>query len=60
MSISRRMFRIMIGLALVGLFAPLLAACGPVAPAAPAEIVLGTALPLTGGQAREGGYLKKG
>ena len=60
MSISRRMFRIMIGLALVGLFAPLLAACGPVAPAAPAEIVLGTALPLTGGQAREGGYFKKG
>jgi branched-chain amino acid transport system substrate-binding protein len=50
----------MIGLALVGLLVPLLAACGPAAPAAPAEIVLGTALPLTGGQAREGGYFKKG
>ena len=60
MIVSRGLFKTMIGLALVGLLVPLLAACGPAAPAAPAEIVLGTALPLTGGQAREGGYFKKG
>lgn len=29
-------------------------------PAGPAEIILGAALPLTGGQAREGGFFKKG
>ena len=60
MIVSRGLFKTMIGLALVGLLVPLLAACGPAAPAAPAEIVLGTALPLTGGQAREGGYFKNG
>ncbi len=31
----------------------------PAKPAGPAEIVLGAALPLTGGQAREGGFFKK-
>lgn len=30
------------------------------APQAPKEILLGTALPITGGQSREGGYFKKG
>jgi|YNPBryantNP2012_1023418.scaffolds.fasta_scaffold09607_3 branched-chain amino acid transport system substrate-binding protein len=57
---SWRFYRFMIGLALYALLAPVLAACAPAAPAAPTEIVLGAALPLTGGQAREGGYFKKG
>jgi len=45
---------------LLSVLVSMVAACGPAAPAAPSEIVLGAALPLTGGQAREGGYFKKG
>jgi len=41
-------------------FASLGTACGTSAPEAPKEIVLGAALPLTGGQSREGGFFKKG
>lgn len=57
---SARVYRFLIGLALYALLAPVLAACAPAGPAAPTEILLGAALPLTGGQAREGGYFKKG
>ncbi len=35
------------------------ATTAPATPAGPSEIVLGAALPLTGGQAREGGFFKK-
>lgn len=60
MFISRQSFRTMTLITLFSLLVSMVAACGPAAPAAPSEIVLGAALPLTGGQAREGGYFKKG
>lgn len=60
MAKSQRLHKLMHGLVLLVLVLPMLAACGPAAPAAPTEVVLGAALPLTGGQAREGGYFKKG
>ncbi len=36
------------------------AGCAAPGPEAPKEIILGAALPLTGGQSREGGFFKKG
>ncbi len=60
MLVSRQSFRAMTLITLLSVLVSMVAACGPAAPAAPSEIVLGAALPLTGGQAREGGYFKKG
>ena len=60
MFVFRQSFRAMTLITLFSLLVSMVAACGPAAPAAPNEIVLGAALPLTGGQAREGGYFKKG
>ena len=61
MLMPRKFSRLMATLALLGLMASAVAACttAPSTGAAPSEIVLGAALPLTGGQAREGGYFKK-
>jgi len=60
MFVLRQSFRAITLITLFSLLVSLVTACGPAAPAAPSEIVLGAALPLTGGQAREGGYFKKG
>ncbi len=60
MFVLRQSFRTITLITLFSLLVSLVTACGPAAPAAPSEIVLGAALPLTGGQAREGGYFKKG
>ncbi len=60
MFVLRQSFRAITLITLFSLLVSLVTACGPAAPAAPTEIVLGAALPLTGGQAREGGYFKKG
>ena len=53
-----------IGITLLVILSSILAAagagCAPAGPEAPKELIIGAALPLTGGQSREGGFFKKG